>query len=234
MRFCALATDVDGTLTTRSEGISLDAIGAIRGLERRGVRVVLASARPFCVLNILREYIGCSGAVICENGGVVEYRGDMRVLGDRAQGLEALRALKEAFGGGVVEGWTNPHNAVDVVIERSMPREEVVKVLGGFPSLKLLDSGFYYHVLPADVGKGRGLRVAAEMMGLSTRSFVAIGDSEVDVDLLAEAGFGVAVTDSEELAPVADMVTKRKNGEGFCEAVRRLFPELKGMSVEAP
>jgi hydroxymethylpyrimidine pyrophosphatase-like HAD family hydrolase len=53
---------------------------------------------------------------------------------------------------------------------------------------------------------------------------VAIGDSEVDVDLLCVAGFGVAVSDSsEDLKAVADLVIEVPDGEGFCEAVRRLF-----------
>lgn len=77
MSYRALAKDVDGTLIKREWGISLSAIKAIRGLENKGIPVILASARPFPVLNILREYIGCPGAIICENGGLIEYEGDM-------------------------------------------------------------------------------------------------------------------------------------------------------------
>ena len=96
--------------------------------------------------------------------------------------------------------------------------------MGALPSLKLLDSGFFYHIMPADVEKGRGLRAAVELMGMEAGDVVAIGDSEVDVDLLRAAGFGVAVSDSSEgLKVMADLVTEGPDGEGFCEAVRRLF-----------
>jgi len=220
----ALATDVDGTLTRKGRGISLEAIQAIRDLEKHGIPVILASARPFPVLNILREYIGCSGAVICENGGHVEYRGEARILGDRADGLKAYRRLRESIGGSVVEAWTNKYNIVDVALNRTIPRPEVQRVVGTFPSLKLLDSGFFYHIMPADVEKGRGLKAAVELMGMEAGDVVAIGDSEVDVDLLSAAGFGVAVSDSSEnLKVVADLVTEGPDGEGFCEAVRMLF-----------
>lgn len=224
MGYRALATDVDGTLTRKGRGISLEAIRAIRDLEGRGIPVILASARPFPVLNILREYIGCSGTVICENGGHVEYRGEARILGDRADGLEAYRRLRGSLGDSVVEAWTNKYNIVDVAPNRTIPRPEVQRVVGEFPSLKLLDSGFFYHIMPADVEKGRGLRAAVELMGMEAGDVVAIGDSEVDVDLLRAAGFGVAVSDSSEgLKVVADLVTEGPDGEDFCEAVRRLF-----------
>ena len=224
MGYRALATDVDGTFTRKGRGISLEAIRAIRDLEGRGIPVILASARPFPVLNILREYIGCSGAVICENGGHVEYRDEARILGDRADGLEAYRRLRVSLGDSVVEAWTNKYNIVDVALNRTIPRPEVQRVVGEFPSLKLLDSGFFYHIMPADVEKGRGLRAAVELMGMEAGDVVAIGDSEVDVDLLRAAGFGVAVSDSSEgLKVVAGLVTEGPDGEGFCEAVRRLF-----------
>jgi len=90
--------------------------------------------------------------------------------------------------------------------------------------LRLIDSGFYYHVLARDVDKGKGLRAAAEMMGIESSVIVAIGDSEVDMELLQEAGYGVAVgNSSDELKEIADLVTKGENGEGFREAVERLF-----------
>jgi len=161
MSYRALATDVDGTITSRDRGISLDAVRSIRDLEGRGVPVILASARPFPVLNILREYMGCSGAVICENGGFIEYKGETRTLGDKADGLEAYTLLKEVHGDAVEEAWTNPYNVVDVALARTIPANEVQEVVKRFPSLKLLDSGFFYHVMPVGTDKGKGLEAAA-------------------------------------------------------------------------
>ncbi|MCW3979046.1 MAG: HAD hydrolase family protein, partial [Candidatus Bathyarchaeota archaeon] len=173
MSYRALATDVDGTITSRERGISLEAIRSIRNLEDRGVPVILASARPFPVLNILREYIGCSGAAICENGGVIEYSGETRTLGDRADGLEAYSLLKEVHGDAVEEAWTNPYNIVDVALARVIPAHEVQEVVKRFPSLKLLDSGFFYHIMPVGVDKGEGLQAAVEMMGIEARCVVS-------------------------------------------------------------
>ena len=219
-----MATDVDGTLTSKAHGISTGAIQAIRDLESRGIPVILASARPYPILNILREYLGTSGAIVCENGGHVDYGGESRLLGDNKECQEVYRRLKEVHGDGVREAWANQYNLVDLAMERTIEREEVLAVLSEFPRLRLIDSGFFYHVLARDVDKGKGLRAAAEMMDIKCSEIVAIGDSEVDMELLQEAGYGVAVGDaSDELKEIADLVTKSENGEGFREAVERLF-----------
>jgi phosphoglycolate phosphatase (TIGR01487 family) len=224
MKYKVVATDVDGTLTSKAHGISTGAIQAIRDLEARGIPVILASARPYPILNILREYIGTSGAIVCENGGHVDYGGESRQLGDNEECLEVYRLLREAHCDSVREAWTNRYNLVDLALERTIEKEEVLTVLSEFPKLRLIDSGFFYHVLARDVNKGMGLRAAAEMMGVECSEIVAIGDSEVDMELLQEAGYGVAVEDaSDELKEIANMVTKRENGEGFREAVERLF-----------
>jgi phosphoglycolate phosphatase (TIGR01487 family) len=224
MKYKALATDVDGTLTSKAHGISMGAIQAIRDLEAKGIPVILASARPYPILNILREYLMTSGAIVCENGGHVDYDGESRLLGDNEECSDVYHRLKEAYGDRVLEAWTNRYNFVDLAIERTLDREEVLTVLSEFPRLRLIDSGFYYHILARDVDKGKGLRVAAEMMGVEPSVIVAIGDSEVDMELLQEAGYGVAVGDaSDELKEIADLVTKGENGEGFREAVEILF-----------
>jgi phosphoglycolate phosphatase (TIGR01487 family) len=224
MKYKALATDVDGTLTSKAQGISTGAIQAIRDLEARGIPVILVSARPYPILNILREYLMTSGAIVCENGGHVDYRGESRQLGDNDECLEVYYRLREAHGDQVREAWTNRYNQVDLALERTIEKEKVLRVLSEFPKLRLIDSGFFYHVLDRDIDKGKGLRAAADMMGVECSEIVAIGDSEVDMELLQVAGYGVAVGDaSDELEEIADLVTKRENGEGFREAVERLF-----------
>ena len=140
------------------------------------------------------------------------------------EGLEAYRLLKEKHGDNIKEAWTNRYNFVDIALTRTIPNIEVLSVVEEFPALKLLDSGFFYHIMPVDIEKGRGLKVAAEMMGIEADDMVAVGDSQVDVELLQAAGFGVAVSDaSEDLKRVADSVTEKPDGEGVCEVIRRMF-----------
>ncbi|MBU4223226.1 MAG: HAD hydrolase family protein, partial [Euryarchaeota archaeon] len=60
----------------------------------------------------------------------------------------------------------------------------------------------------------------AELMGISARDFVAIGDSPNDIEMLQESGLGVAVGNAHpELKKVADMITIGEHGAGVAEAI---------------
>jgi phosphoglycolate phosphatase (TIGR01487 family) len=224
IRCKSIATDVDGTLTSKTSGISTNAIKAIRKIEAKGIPIILASARPYPVLNILREYIGTSGAIICENGGHVDYDGESRILGDNTECNEVLSLLTELYRDQVQVAWTNKYNLVDLALNRTLQKKEILNVLANFPQLRLIDSGFYYHILNIKVNKGKGLKVAAEMMNIETKDIIAVGDSEVDIELLKEAGYGIAVGNAnDELKTVAHHVTVNRNGQGFAEVITKIL-----------
>ncbi len=220
----AIATDVDGTLTSKTSGISINAIEAIRKIETKGISIILASARPYPILNILREYIGTSGAIICENGGYIDYGGESQILGDNIECSELLSLLRELYGEQVQEAWTNRYNLVDLALNRTLKKEYILNVLSNFPKLRLIDSGFFYHIINSKVNKGKGLKVAAEMMNIETKDIIAVGDSEVDIELFQEAGYSIAVGNaSNELKKVANHVTTERNGEGFAEGILNIL-----------
>ncbi|MEM2904696.1 MAG: phosphoglycolate phosphatase [Candidatus Bathyarchaeia archaeon] len=220
MNVAAVATDVDGTITDKVYRLSCPAIRSIRALERAKVPVILASGNALLVMTTLQAYIGCSGGLICEGGGVVEYREETRILGERKGPLAALEALKKRFGDRVVESKSNPYRYVDVALRRTIPRRAVEGVIASFPSLSLWDSGYAYHIIDSKVDKGLGLRNVAEMMGLDPQSIVAIGDSETDVPLFKASGISIAVGNADtSLKRVATRVMTGRDGRGFKQAV---------------
>ncbi len=224
MAIRAVATDVDGTLAPGDRNIPLESIKAIRDLEAKGIAVILASGNIYPSLMGLRRYLGCSGAIICEGGGAVEYRGELRIIGSKDEALRALGRLKELFGDKIIEPWSNPYRFTDVAIERRIERCFIEEVLAEFPKVRLLDTGFYYHIIDRRANKGVGLRVAAEMMGLRLEEVAAIGDSENDVDMLKEAGFAAVVANAPPfMKEIADYVASLPNGQGFVEIAEFLM-----------
>ena len=79
----ALVTDIDGSLTDSKRRISTRAIEALRVLEDRGICVMLASGNVLPLAYGLSSFIGISGPVIAENGGVVFYNYEVKYLADR-------------------------------------------------------------------------------------------------------------------------------------------------------
>lgn len=219
MKVRAVATDIDGTITRKSLRLSCSAVRSIHALERAGIQVILASGNALHVTATLQLYLGCTGAVICEGGGVVEYRGQTRVLGEKSTATAALNALKSKFGDRVLESRSNPYRYVDVALRRTIRKSAVEKVLASFPTLNLWDSGYAYHIMNKGIDKGLGLRTAATMMALHPENIVAIGDSAPDVSLLQAAGSSIAVGNADELLKrVATRVVPGRDGKGFKQA----------------
>lgn len=213
----ALAVDIDGTLTNKKRAINCRAVEALRKLK---IPVVLATGNISCFARTAAKLIGVSDIVICENGGVVRfsYDGEDIVLGDKEKCLRAVEILREHFD---IEFLDLEYRKSEVCVRRNFPIEEARKLLP--EGVKIVDTGFAYHIMDANVSKGKALEFIAERLGLKADDFVAIGDSENDVEMLEVAGFGIAVANADlKLKEVADMVTSKPDGDGVVEALEFL------------
>jgi hypothetical protein len=228
-----LVVDIDGTITDDKGFIEPKAITKIRELERTGVMVSLASGNALPVTKALAVYIGASGPVIAESGCVVELLGDIKVFGDPMKVKEALETLKKYYGERVRESWSNIYRHVDKAIKPTLPRDYIEKIINRYPDLTILDSKFAYHIHPKDIDKGYALKIISELINLPTEYIAAIGDSELDIPLLREAGYGVAVCNSpSELKKIADYVTRGGYAEGFIEFANILIREKMGEIIK--
>lgn len=212
-----MAVDIDGTLTNKKRAINCRAVEALRKLK---IPVVLATGNVPCFARTAAKLIGVSDIVICENGGVVRfsYDGEDIVLGDKEKCMEAAKILAKHFD---VEFLDLEYRKSEVCVRRNFPIEEARRLLP--EGVKIVDTGFAYHIMDADVSKGRALEFIAERLGIRPEDFVAIGDSENDVEMLQVAGFGVAVANADlKLKEVADLVTSKADGDGVVEALEFL------------
>lgn len=220
----AVATDVDGTITDSRSIIDIEAIEAIRRLEGSGIRVILCSGNALCVLKALSRYIGCTGPTVAENGGVVEYRGKMKILGEMGLGRKAVFHLKGIYGDAVRESWSNPHRYVDAAIMRTIDYGKVVSELSKFDGVKVIDSGFAYHILDKRVDKGVGLLEALRWIGVKREEVAGVGDSMTDAELLNASGIRCVVANGDEsIKRGADFVSRSEFGKGFAEIAEAIL-----------
>ena len=142
---------------------------------------------------------------------------------------KALEKLKEKFGSLIVESWTNPYRYVDIALQRTLEKDKILDVVLGFSGLKLLDSGFAYHLLDKNVDKGKGLKVAVQLMGFRLEEVAVVGDSETDIEMFKVAGLKFALANSpQNLKNIANHVTSKNDGEGFVEATKIILGEKTG------
>lgn len=213
-----IAVDIDGTLTDRRRALNCRAVEALRKVK---IPVILATGNISCFARAAAKLIGVSDVIICENGGVVrfEYDGDDIVLGDKQKCIKALKVLESHF---EVELLDYEYRKSEICMRRNFDIEAARKLIEGM-GVKLVDSGFAYHIMDADVSKGKALKFVAEKLGLDVESFAVIGDSENDIEMFEVAGFGIAVANADErLKDFADLVTPSPDGDGVSEALQFL------------
>ena len=220
----AVATDVDGTITDDGSFVSLEAIGAIRELEGKGIKVMLCSGNALCVLKTLARYMGCTGPTIAENGAVLEYRGKVKIIGEKGRAKEVVQELRKTYGEEVKETWSNAYRFVDAAILRTIPFEGVKAITSKFSGMKVIDSGFAFHILDESVDKGIGTLAALDWIKVDPTEIAGVGDSITDLELLKVCGFKCAVSNGHSaIREIADFVSERKYGEGFAEVAKKVL-----------
>jgi phosphoglycolate phosphatase (TIGR01487 family) len=227
----ALLTDIDGTVTGPSRRIHTNAVEIIRSLVDSGVEVILASGNTACFMDALCKMIGTRGSFIAENGGVlrVGFNGNLHIKGDLSNAKNALAAVQEHFrkAGTELELYSPDYRFSDRAFARTVPTEEVIKVLSGFP-VQVIDTGYAIHLQQAGINKGTAMAALGNLMGIDLSDMMAIGDSVNDIPMLMSAGIGIAVANAHpDAKKVAKYITGKEYGDGFVEAVEKYRPYFR-------
>ena len=226
MRIRAVAIDIDGTITDEERRLSLEAVALLRELEARGVRIILATGNILCVAEAAQTFIGTTGGIIAENGGVIKDPAlDVeRYLGDVVEVRRAFNHLAARHRVRPVP-YSELRKTEVALLRRGISVAEVRQLLRDF-DVEVVDTKFAIHIKSPGVSKGRALEELLELRGIETEEVVAIGDSENDREMLAKAGYAISVGEPS-LADVADFVTVHGYGRGAQEALRRTLDMLR-------
>lgn len=221
----AVALDIDGTLTDDERRLDMGAVGKARELESRGLPVILATGNILCVTESASFFIGTTGPLIVENGGIVTYHktGEARYFGDIDKVREAFAVLEESLK--VKKVMWSELRKTEIAIHRDVSVDEVKEVLAGF-DVSIVDTKFAIHIKDSRVNKGEALKEAARMLDIKVSEIAAIGDSEGDREMLETAGYSISVSE-EKLRDVSDYVTKARFGEGCREGIEHLLSMKK-------
>ncbi|MFC7251165.1 phosphoglycolate phosphatase [Halomicroarcula sp. GCM10025324] len=215
-----LVVDIDGTLTDRHRAIDPRVFPVLREWPDRVV-IATGKAMPFPIA--LCEFLGIERAVVAENGGVVfvEATDTLRLEGDKEAAIRVADEYREAghdLGFGRID-LANRWRETEVVVNIDQPLAPLERIATE-RGLRVLDTGFAYHVVDPSVDKGRGLETICSELDRTPAEFIAVGDSENDAELFDVAGESVAVANADEMAlSRADRVTDASYADGFLEAV---------------
>jgi|TARA_B100001964_G_scaffold245580_1_gene333662 hypothetical protein len=220
MSIRAVAIDIDGTLSDESRNLHLGAIRKIREIEARGIPVILATGNILCISEAASFFIGTSGPLIVENGGIIKTKSQ------RAMYLTESREINKAYQHlskslNVKKVARSELRKTEIAIYRTLSVEKIKDVLKNF-NVEVVDTKFAIHIKDPGVNKGKALALVAKDSGLTPDQIVAIGDSENDREMLQFAGYSISVGE-EKLNTVCDYVTKGSAGKGGEEALKRVL-----------
>jgi len=227
----ALITDIDGTITDQSRRLHIGSIEKIRRLADQGVEVVLASGNTPCFMDALCKMIGTKGTFIAENGGVyrIGFSGSLVVTGDQTEVRAALAVVQDHFKktGKSLDLFNPTYRFADIAFARTVSADEVRQVLRQVP-VQVIDTGYAIHLQSPGINKGTALVALAREMGLVPADFLAIGDSDNDVQMLKTAGIGVTVANANpETKGAAAYIAGKEYGDGFVEAIEKYYPYFR-------
>ena len=219
-----LALDIDGTLTTPTDQIDPRLFEV---LPEWDAPVVVATGKSFPYPVALCHFLGVPEQVVAENGGVVCADGEVSFQGDRERAEAAIERFRERGGdlgwdaADTTNRWRETELAAHVDADEGLLREVAAEF-----DLEVVDTGYAYHLKTPGVEKGDGLAAVCDILGLSSDSFVAVGDSENDVSLFATAGESYAVANADERAKAAaDTVLDESYFDGTLTVLESLRSE---------
>lgn len=227
----AIAVDIDGTITDDTRKICISAIEALRKAEKAGIPTIIVTGNVVNYAYAAEVLIGCSGGIVCENGGVVFKEGEnnnaVETLVERDFVNSAESHLKEKLGEkfNIHASHDNMYRLTETVFYKTLAREDLEDALKDFKyldELEIYDSGFALHVTDKRVNKGTSLKYLCERNRINMENVMAIGDSQNDEDFLKQAGYKIAVGNAEDkLKEISTYTCEKKYGDGVAEAIEK-------------
>ena len=219
----AVVSDVDGTLTDVHRRLDAQALDWVRRLESHGIPVILATGNVLPIALALHRFLGLSGPIVAENGGLVysNGRGGPRVEparrpSGRGAGVPTTSARWVTGPRLFTDRWRESEVALEPTVSVAAIRREL-----GDLRVHVESTGFAIHLMETGAGKLPALERALAPLGLRPTNCVILGDGDNDVDMLRAAGFGVSFpSGSSRARAAAHYVTRARFGRGFVEGLK--------------
>lgn len=216
MKLSVLALDYDGTIAT-DRGVDAEMRGAIAEARTNGITVLLVTGRILSELRRVAGDLHFVDGVVAENGAVVHFPDSEHtsVLAPRVAPplLSGFEAERLSFSAGEC--------LIDADAADGQRLLSVIRRLE-LPYVLVFNRGRVM-VMPQGVSKATGLQTALDMLRLSPRNTVAIGDAENDHELLRLSELGAAVKwGSGALQAAADTVVLGESPRDTAAYIRAL------------
>ena len=221
-RRAVLVTDLDRTFTTEDLRLDEEAILAAKALRAAGVRLVLATGRPWSILPEPDRLVPLFDGFALECGQAWGWPGHWRPLSRDTRTLHKLASDLRAEGVPVME--SGGSFSIAVTDLAALRRHPAVERCALHANVDRVD------VVPRGVDKGRAVAALLRAWAPTFRGAVvtAVADGDNDVSLRSVADRLVAVANAgPALRAVADEVAPLPASRGFAWVAAQLLEPLE-------
>ena len=192
--------DIDGTLVPYGKPISRSVSECLCKLEGMGHTICFASGKPYSYIAGLARGVGLNGTyAIGENGGVMLVGSSPPIItADSPPFFQQLkREILQLFPSVYFQ---DNHVNLTIFSERENTLPAVARYLEEHGYKSKTDIVIYMHedaveILPKGVSKGKSLKRMKESLGWTNKRTIAVGDSENDLSMVAEADIFYVIGD---------------------------------------
>ena len=247
-----LALDLDETLVRSDDTISPRTLALLQAWADAGNHIVIATGRPPRRTRVIHDslhvhpWVCYNGATIFEDGtpvyntsiaaadAAMVVAAFMDAAPDCWVGLECddcfyFNRPQSAYGDAIYvqDIRTMSNQAASKIYLPLDHYRRVADLLPPLPShLRLLTSEKYNvaQVMPLTVSKAAGLKFLAQRWGYTMQQVMAFGDDTNDIEMIQEAGVGVAMGNAvPELKAVANRITLTNDEDGVAVVIAELM-----------
>jgi len=249
-----LALDLDDTLLRSDGTISERTLNALVAWSNSGNAIVIATGRPTrSIGHVLPEllqsvpWISYNGAYVFVNGhciyeNLIAPAATHSIIGlvaetlpECAVGLEIDNTL---FLNRTINR-TSPYEVVDLLTVAHQPAakilffhqeftamEGIIRLLPGGTRAMVSEKYNLVQILADNADKTHALRYLVTHLGMEMADVIAIGDDINDVDMIRDAGLGIAVANAvPAVIAVAKRITLSNDEEGVAVIIEELLQE---------
>lgn len=250
----AIITDLDRTILHTDKSVSDETVKVLKECKEKGIRIVVATARPERAVTQYREKIGFDALVTLNGARIVINSKELNYSIPKKSVLQMLHKLED-IDGAIISLETDkgifsnvdiplwqptvfeklseaplPDIFYKIIVSSNMAdlHEYMDDILDEDTYVSVAD-GVLFQIMSKQATKWNGIREMLESLGISPKETVYFGDDNDDIEPIKNCGTGVAVSNAiESVKAVADIIIKSNDEDGVAEFLKKTIIEWKG------
>lgn len=204
--------DLDNTLAKIGMGIEQIDIELLKKIEQKGVKIAICSGKPVNYLCGFMRQVGLENPILLgENGAVIQFGVDLPPrqyyrLPYSEKARQSITYMKSEIDAEIADMWYQPNEVGLTPFPKADVEFKVIERLLKEKKEQLQDVEIYRHVdsfdiVPKGIDKSRGMEFLCNLLQISRKEVIAVGDGENDYPMFAfaERAIGVNVKEQEKV-----------------------------------